>query len=56
MNVAHTIQFTRLPASTMRAGRDPSPTLATTRPPMMNAVLMTPNRMPHVCTETIDSP
>ena len=56
VNVAQTIQLTRLPASTMRAGRDPSPTLATTSPPMMNAVLTTPNSRPHVCTDTIDSP
>ena len=56
VNVAHTIQLTRLPASTMRTGRDPRPTLATTRPPTMNAELTTPNSIPHVSTDTSSSP
>ena len=56
VNVAHTIQLTRLPASTMRTGRGPRPTLATTSPPMMNAELMTPNRRPHASTDTSSSP
>ncbi len=56
VNVAQMNQLTMLPSSTMRTGLDPRPTRATISPPMMNAVLMPANRIPHTSTETSDSP
>ena len=56
VNAAHTVQLTRLPSRTSRTGFGPRPTLATIRPPAMNARLMTPHSRPHVSTDTSDRP
>jgi len=45
-----------LPSRITRAGREPSPTLATMSPPTMNAMLTNPNSRPHTSTETSVNP
>ena len=56
VNTEQMIQFTRLQPTISFTGVLPRPNFATAMPPAMNAVMMKPQRMPQVWTETSSRP